>query len=455
MLPPMRWSVLIPALTLAACGAESEHQPEVPTRPNFVIIDIDSMRADMLSATHGGEPLAPAIHALAQQGVRFDNAFAQSSWTYPALASVLTGRYPPSFASMNPREQQIADLGSTLPDILGLYGYHSAVAWGETAPLACPAFTQGFDRRLHPQRPGADARLIAEFLEETPEPFLLMVHDMDLHRPVPRPPLDLIEGHTEQRPAPSCESLNNTWKGDREAWGEEATRARVQACYRAAMQAYDPAVGALMDQLQRSSLDERTVVILVSNHGEEMFEHGQLGHAELQYDTVLLVPLVILDPAVEAPATRTEVVQQVDLVPTILARADIPQPHDLDGHSLLPLLGLADGDYPERDVFGFANPRYATLRTRTHKLIHSAGGGGTTRLLFDLDSDPDEHMDLVATHPDIAAELGARLDAFIAEREAQGRAAPKQPGSERLTEELRERGYWEMVREPPEHERAP
>lgn len=440
----MSWSVpvlsaLFPALLLA-CQPRVEPapqtEPDTPARPNFVIVDIDSMRADLLDATHQGEPLAPAIHSLAQRGVRFDNAFAQSSWTFPALASVLTGRYPPSFATLNPRRQQLAELGNTLPAILNLYGYHSAAAWGDTAPTAYPAFGQGFD----------DAPL--DQLERLPEPFLLMVHDMDLHRPLPQPSQATIERHSDQRPVPRCESLNETWKRGREQVGELAAQQQVRACYRAALEAYDPQVAQIMAQLEATGLDDRTVVILLSNHGEELFEHGEMGHAELQYDTVLRVPLVILDPAVAAPARRDERVQHVDLVPTILARANIPPPHDLDGASLLPLLGLSEGTYPERDIFGFANPSYATLRTASHKLHHSMERGATVRQLYDIRSDPGETTDILADLPELATELNARLDTFIAQRMAHGQDLPKTPGSEALKSELEERGYWEMVREP-------
>ncbi len=443
---------LLTALLIACQPTPTPRAPAGdPPLPNFVIIDIDSMRADLLDATRDVEPIAPAIYSLAQRGVRFDQAFSQSSWTFPALASLLTGRYPPSFASMNPKTQQLADLGVTLPEVLALYGYHTAVAWGDTAPVAYPAFGRGFQRMLGGPgtgKPRASAHNLVDFLSQSPpEPFLLLVHDMDLHRPVPPPPPAVVQRHVEEQPTPRCVSLNDTFKHSRETMDEAAVRRRTIGCYHAALDSYDAEVSQVLDQLERSGLDDHTVVILVSNHGEELFEHGGLGHAELQYETVLQVPLVILDPAHPQPAVRPERVQLVDLAPTILARAGVRPPHDLVGESLLPLLGLAQGSYIERDVFGFANPAHATLRTATHKLHHRMDQGATTHQLFDLRSDPGEQTDILEQEPALAAELITRLDGFIQQRMAQGQIAPKAPGGEALERELRERGYWEMVQE--------
>ena len=456
MLPAMAWRVLTPgfvvvALFVACQTPQAPDESADPPLPNFVIIDIDSLRADLLEATRDGAPIAPAIHSLAQRGVRFDDAFSQSSWTFPALASLLTGRYPPSFATMNPKGQQLAELGTTLPDVLALYGYHTAVAWGDTAPVTYPAFSQGFQQRIGGPGsgpPSASTRHVVDFLAQPPhEPFLMLLHDMDLHRPVPPPPAEIVRRHLEDDPPPRCTSLNETYKRNRETLDEASARRQVAGCYHAALEAYDTEVAALLDQLERSGLADHTVVILTSNHGEGLFEHGALGHAELQYDTVLRVPLVILDPAQPRPVLRSERVQLVDLVPTILARAGVPPPHDLVGASLLPSLGLAEGEYVERDIYGFANPDHATLRTANHKLHHRLEQGQIVRQLFDLHDDPGEQRDILDSEPELAAELIARLDAFIEQRTAQGQATPMTPGDPFLERELRERGYWEMVRE--------
>jgi choline-sulfatase len=472
MLPAMRWNPLVllslPTWLIAACGGDPgpASQPQVspstePARPNFVIIDIDSMRADSLPAPDAPDNPTPALQRLVRQSVRFEHATSPSSWTFPALAGLLTGRYPPSFASMNPREQQLAELGTTLPEILRLYGYHNAVAWGETAPVTYPAFGRGFDRTLHGPRPGADPAPLEAFLRDPPEPFFLLVHDMDLHRPVPPPQEKLQLPSGEDRALP-CQSLNDTWKRGQQddQVGPLLAMRAVGTCYRGALEAYDDQLGALLAALERDDLDERTVVILTSNHGEELFEHPapvqgeprsdftlQLGHAELQYETVLRVPLLIRDPLVDAPHAIEQPVELLDLAPTILARADIPPPHDLVGQSLLPLMGLAEGSYEGREVYTFANPRFATLRRGPHKLIHRQQPGEPLRQLFDLERDPGELDDLSAQQPALAAELGARLDAFIHERMAQGQATPKAPAGATLERELKERGYWEMVRE--------
>jgi len=446
----LAWALVL----AAACHADTPQQaaPARDERPNFLLIDIDSLRADQLHASHLGEPIAPRLSSLAEQGAQFQNMFSQSSWTMPSLASLLTGRYPPSFTSANPRDERIGDLGLVLPELLGMYGYHSAVAYGDTVAVALPAFSRGFDQRLtHAPSSQPDfyqQPLIGYLASEPGEPFLLMVHNMDLHRPVPPPPAEMIRRHVPDGPMPPCTSLNETYKRSRQRLGEAAARSRTLGCHRAALASYDRVVGAVLDELQRSGLRRRTVILVTSDHGEEFFEHGELGHGELQFDSVLRVPLVISDPELPEPQLVTERVQTVDLLPTILERAAVPPPHDLVGSSLLPLLGLSQGSYQERDLFSFANASTAALRTSTHKLHHQVRAGTLERELYDLRSDPGELEDIFHQQPELAQELSERLERFIQERELEGAARPKEPGSEAFERQLKERGYWELVREP-------
>ncbi len=446
--------VTVLALFLAACepSGDGGSASDPGARPNFILIDIDSLRADRLHMDHEGEPLTPAMRSLAQRSASFANMFSQSSWTLPALASLLTGRYPPSFTSSNPVHEHVDSLGLVFPEVLRIYGYQTAVAWGDTVPVYFPALSEGFERHLR-VRPGRGADPyrdpLVDYLDSEPEePFFLLVHNLDLHRPVPPPAASFIELHAQEAPLPTCKSLTDAYKSGRKQLGEEAARRRTITCYHAALQSYDQVLGAVFDSLQRSGLRQRTVVIVTSDHGEELYEHGQMGHAELQYDTVLRVPLIISDPALKEPMVLDEIVQTTDLAPTILQRAGISAPHDLQGSSLLPLLGLSQGAYEERDVFSFANTTHATLRTQSRKFHHQVIAGVPFHQLFDTRSDPQERNNIIQQEPEMAWELGERLERFIRERQEQRAASPLVESPDALERELKERGYWEMVREP-------
>jgi hypothetical protein len=116
--------------------------------------------------------------------------------------------------------------------------------------------------------------------------------------------------------------------------------------------------------------------------------------------------------------------------------------------SLMPLLGLSEGVYEERDVFGFASNTTATLRTQSHKLHHHVDKGVVDRKLFDIRSDPAELTDIIDQEPVIAQEMIGRLERFIQDRKAQAAQTPKVEGSEHLERTLKEQGYWEMVKDP-------
>ncbi len=445
---PVRTAAIL-LLLAAACQGSNPTPPSARTtldRPNFVLIDIDSMRADLLHAQHEGSPLAPALSTLAAQSATFDNMFSQGSWTLPALSSLLTGRYPMAFRTSNPRMTRLDSLDQTLPSILAAHGYHGAVAWGDTVSAHIPALSEGFEHLLD-SGPRGDELPVSEYLRALPEePFFLLVHDMDLHRPSPPPKPDIVQRHALGRPTPACVSLNQVHKRTRDTKGEDLARAHTVACYRAALDSYDRVVRSILDDLERTGLRERTVVVVTSNHGNELFEHGELGHAELQYDTVLHVPLLISDPALEAPLVLDPVVQTIDVAPTILARAGIEPPHGSDGASLLPLLGLAEGVYEPRDVFSYATTSTGALRTQRYKLTIEPGPAGPLARLYDLEADPAEQRDVTEEQPTIAAELEARLQVFLEARGDQGGPAHPPPHP-KLERELKERGYWEMVEE--------
>jgi hypothetical protein len=139
--------------------------------------------------------------------------------------------------------------------------------------------------------------------------------------------------------------------------------------YDANLRRYDRRVGRLLATLRRTGLDRRTVVVLVSNHGEDLFLHAYADHGQL-YDTVLRIPLVIADPAAPDPGrVVSAVVQSVDVAPTILARAGAAPAVRMVGQSLLPHLGLAEGRVPDRPVFSLTDGCNASLRTNGWKLL--------------------------------------------------------------------------------------
>ena len=170
-------------------GGRLLEAPESSARPNFLMIDIDTLAFDHVGAIREGQPVTPVIDALGARGVRFTRAMSQSGWTLPALSSVLTGALPvPSEVEdgavpWRPRGAR------DLPEILQLYGYNTAVFWGRTLPGPLSnAMSQSFGFVSMPRGPLMTPPTVEEvdWLAQGPaEPVFLYVQQIDLHQPWP------------------------------------------------------------------------------------------------------------------------------------------------------------------------------------------------------------------------------------------------------------------------------
>ncbi|MFH1465039.1 MAG: sulfatase [Pseudomonadota bacterium] len=461
---------LLPPLLLALAACSSPPPPpstlaDGSPRPNILLIDIDSMRADRLLLERDGRPVAPHLQALAAQGVRFEHAVSQAGWTQPALAALLSGRYPPAIEQRRDKKLTWLPEGTpSLPTILGWYGYHTAVVWGQTLPQAFPELSKGFDEVY--QEPEGEAYAPGSFLddwldEHAEEPFFLMIHELDLHCPRPPAPDSWIAPWAEPLPRDEEPCLHGLMR----RWGPQLPAAALQprmiAHYDGGLAFYDDVLGGTLARLEAAGKLAHTVVVLLSDHGQDLFEHGEIGHG-MQWESVLRVPLVVLDPTHAAPGlVRDEVVQTVDIAPTLLALAGIPLDQQMVGRSLAPLLQPGEADWPGRPVWSLTDREAASLQDGTWKMLsrrippgpHSGPHGEEMRQawvryeLFDLAADPGERHDLADEDPRRAQELRRRLAAWVQERLAQGQGASGLELGEEQRRKLQEGGYWERVRE--------
>jgi choline-sulfatase len=456
--------VLTTLLPLLLACSSPEPAPE-PGRPNLLVIDIDSLRADRIDAQRDGAPVAPNIQALAQRGVRFDGAVAQAAWTLPSLASLLTGRLPPAM------EQRAEGLGwldegtRTLPETLGLYGYRSQVWYGQTLPASFTELSRGFDTvdMAPPSPPNAYHQQVCAWLEATPpQPFLALVHNFDLHAPRHPAPAGFMERWLGRAPVDDANSLDAMHRELAQAEGEQAARAYVIDAYDGHLAWYDQTVGSVLRCLDRAGLAEDTVVVLTSDHGEDLFEHGTLGHGQAHWQSVLAVPLLVLDGRHPERSHRVEArVQTVDLAPTLLELAGIPVDQRMEGRSLLPLLEDPAAPWPERDVVGFSSLRAASLIRGPHKLaLHVPPPGtepkgptpelgpmapGSVAAFWDLAADPGEQRDLAPERPPPMAAMQADLLSWVELLQARSRGGTGVATPPELERALREGGYWEHV----------
>ena len=405
--------------------------PGAETAPlaGAVLIVLDTVRADRLSCYGHGRPTTPALDALAGRGVLFEQAFSYAPWTLPSIGALLSG---------TPRE-------AFEPGALQLR--RSAVSALRAAGLRTAAFTEGgfFSRHfgldlgfevfheeegaVRLQTGGAlavgeggggiertFAQASAWLREHADERFFLVVHTYEAHAPYTR--TTFVEG-MERGALP--ETIGPDLYAAIESGAIPVGPVELEylaAMYDGGIRECDQHVGRLLDLLDELGIEDDTLVVVTSDHGEELGERyptlvAQHGHA--LYDDQVRVPLVLRDPRRADPGRRVaDQVRTFDILPTVLDLLGVPPEPGVDGRSLRALL---DGqDTRERAAFGGdtnRGPHRAYIRREGFKLIAAVGGRHSSPLepeppevqLFELVRDPGELSDASATYPDVRARL--------------------------------------------------
>jgi arylsulfatase A-like enzyme len=423
---PAARPALAAALVAAAAWGACRPGPGAGPPPNVLLLVVDCLRADRLSAHGYHRPTTPNLDALAAEGVSFTRAFAQASWTRPSLPTLLTGLYPSEHALqefsrgrdgavMSPR---LADEVTTLPEALKARGYATALV-GEQAQLSRRfGLDQGFDHyRSHV---GSAANIHELFWRwqrrpETASPFFAYLHYLELHWPY-CPPAAVRGTFDAGRSAlPPCRG----WREQREQMerGEIVpTRDDVEAMaarYDEELLALDRELGRLFADLRAAGLWDDTLIVLTADHGEQFWEHGAGGHGVALWDELLAVPLIFKPPAAWRSPRGAQVdhlVENRDLFPTVLAAAGAPPVAAVSAPSLLPwLLPGAPAAAPHPFVVAESQTQVA-VRTRDFKLIADRDGGGLD--LYALAEDPGETRDVAGERRRELAELRGHLAAW-------------------------------------------
>ncbi len=439
--------------------------------PNILLICIDALRADRLGCAGYPRSLTPFIDSLAARGVTFTDCVSSSSWTKTAVATMLTGLHPFVHSVMNP-ESALPPKAPALQSVLRRAGYtafcfHTNPWVGE----ANCGFQRGFElfrffshsssngNRVHMDAVGAkpyiDGAQVAARIERMPallarldRPFFGYVHLMDVHGPyLPLPPYNALFSQPD-----SCDMDDETlalgladFPKDDPALGP-GRRARVIDLYDGGVRAADEYVRRIVESFADAGLLERTAVVVLSDHGEELWEHGWTGHAKTLYEEVLRFPMVMAGAGLPQGAVVSERVRQVDLAPTILDLAGARAPRALDGTSVLPLVGGASRAPESAVSLSFLGTvsnmpaRAITMLAPNVKYIETRRGGSDVREVYNLFSDPGEQANL-AGDEGLTASLEARFDSMVnsaADRAVEGVRAEM---SDEMRAQLRSLGY--------------
>ena len=382
-----------------------------PKPPNLILYIVDTLRADHLGCYGYRRPTSPALDAFARErAVLFTEARAQSSWTRPAIATLLTGLHPVAHGAQQ-TDERLAERIVTLAERLQSAGWQTAMVTTNGNVARRFGFGQGFDRFTHlterMRRPethvrSSDAQKVAlEWVDgrDPSRPFFLVIHTSDPHDPYTPGP------RFRKQFAPD---VTDPRIGTRNAMAElpalkpekaAALRAALVSLYDGEIAQNDESFGRLVAELAKRGLDRESALVFTADHGEEFFEHGGWKHGRTLYEEQLRVPLLLALPDRSgAGTTVADPVEQVDVTPTLLALAGLPRPKELPGRSLV---GAVDGDHA---LFSPGHVSYAWLQTRglvlasvvrsQWKLIDNRAPADPTRTppyeLFSLGSDPEE-----------------------------------------------------------------
>jgi arylsulfatase A-like enzyme/Tfp pilus assembly protein PilF len=385
----------------------------------IVLISIDTLRADHLPIYGYQRVRTPAIEALASDGLVFDRAYAHSPQTLPSHVSILSGRLPFEHGVRDNTGFTVEPHEATLPALLKPFGFVSAGVVSAYVMREETGIGRGFDyfdATLPPssgevaigelQRDGTASLAVARrWLDgRQSDRFFLFFHIYEPHSPYSPP-----------------------------------ARFRQWAPYDGEIAYADEIVGGLIAALRERRLYDQALVVLLSDHGEGLGDHGEQEHGLFLYSETIRVPLVIKLPSERGAGRRiAEPVQHIDLVPTILDMVRAPQPQGLRGRSLRPLLDggsiseqalYAEALYARfhlgwSELYALTDARYRFVRAPRDEL-------------YDLDQDPGERRNIAGDRGTTGAAMRAELDRLLRGSAIQ---TPGEVGTD-VQERLRALGY--------------
>lgn len=454
------------------------------SRPNVILLTIDTLRADRLGCYGYDRPITPNLDRLAAKGIRFSQAISGGSWTQAAFPVILTSTYASMYGGC------LGPLSSERPspvEMLARHGYKTAGF--SNSPLLSQAYGyhRGFDhfielepdetdhslrhikggqyllrnplihyisnlagKRMRPARLYVCAaevnQAVYQWVENVQEPFFVWAHYMDVHWPY-----HLEEDLTHPR------DIAQAWRDiahlHQVNWQGESISPTQQnhymTLYDQAVQYTDNQIGRLLDWLNNSRFAENTIIIVVADHGEEFLERNHWGHVETNlYDEILKVPLIIRLPGqVEGKVIQRQV-RTLDIMPTVLSLCSCPLPDGVEGSSLVPLWSGNESQYEGmisiserwRDEGDISH--IIALRTQSFKYIWNDRKPDQPAL-YNLQADPEEKQNVIALYPARAAEFQSVVDQHL-QRVAQTRPTNdvSKPGLDKeMINRLRGLGY--------------
>lgn len=424
--------VLLSMAALVGCETKPDEEKRLGrSAPNIFLIVIDAASAPYFGCYGDTHDTSPNIDRLAAESVLFEQAYSQTAMTVSSTASLMTGvratthmmttstRLPQEFPTL---AQMLSKRGMAT---LGFIG--NPFAGAEATGLA-----RGYDRCVQvyalESLEGKRAKekssnfnvtlpedINAELFKALPNfgtgGNFAYVHYLQPHKPYDPP--------REFRKGLPCGTL--AWgdlhvlfeMGNEEGKASASTIRQLEARYRANIRYIDAGVGKLLDRLKRDGLYDESLIVLLSDHGEAFFKHRRFGHNGMLYDDMTRIPLVVKLPRSEGvkPRRIPNLVETIDVLPTLFDYLGLPIPDRFEGDSLLPLITGSARQLRHPEVVTCTMPRQKhAIRVGDYKYIFNRA---RPEELYNLRTDPDEQDNLARTERDVAEALRRKLESMV------------------------------------------
>ncbi len=472
--------ILFGALLVALVACTEPREPPADadgaTRPNILLYLVDTLRADRVGAYGYPKPTSPTLDRLAAEGVVFEQAYAPGPWTLPSVVSIMLSQ-PSCRHGVEIDGVKISPESTPLAEILADAGYRTASLIANAYAGRPAGLERGFEVYAGPV--DDPARHVASFLEKTDEakPFFLYVHDVRPHDPFDAGDEAMaLFGDVDHRALKRLRNRSLRYRrltrvdhaaGDPPGTTDNTTEqrqalarldemaARYRQAYDARVREADGELAATLDVLHDRGVLDETVVVVLSDHGEEFGEHQGWLHDQSVYDEVVRAPLIVRLPGSEHAGARVDApVSLLDVAPTLADLAGVPTPDGaFEGTSLVPRIeGRAVGGEPLVATIRLNRKKYFRPWKESrgdHNLVVRDGRWKAiwnvepdTIELYDLAADPGESRDLHAAHPDVAGRLRARARDYLERCSARrSKTGPPEKISKEALERLRALGY--------------
>ncbi len=482
-----RAMILVVAISLLASSACTQTETQTTTGPtNIVLITVDTLRADRLAPYGYAKNATPSLARLAAEGILFEQATTDTSWTLPSLTSVMTGQYPTRHG-VRSWNHRLAESEQTLAEVLRSKNYRTAAILGSYALDRYFGLAQGFDH-----------------YDDTMTRSMFIL-DPGKKKPKPANARPARDTHAARTAWQMRRERTNAYRSDSDvadtaiAWVEEneetpyflwvhffgphekdkrtgLSKREKGAFFKELIARYDPdvatmdqEVGRLIDAIRKAPHFDRTAIVFHSDHGQSLHEHGVFGHGLDLFESTVHIPLIVRLPGAERAGERVrDVVRNLDIFTTVLDLAGVT-PENVESRNLLDERDRST-DYAYMESFltlGFSvreaevegrKRKLSTvlkgIRTNDAKLVADSPvlfednraseslpnefvSDHTKVKLYDLESDPNEKVNVAKSQQAARAKLMQLLAAHKAESEA----GPQQVLDDAAIERLRSLGY--------------